>query len=349
MNKWMASLLAVAVGSVAGTVFACSKCSVGSPEPAQTYFGLNADPIGASAKTDAPKFLQALKDSGAGSVRIPVRWSQLEPQRGQWNFEAADAVLAGIPDDVEVLGVLMSVPAWANGTSSSADAAVRDATPAKNLEDWKNYVATTVKHCKSKIRHWEVWPGGNGDGFQPKSDVAAYVQILKAGYETAKQTDPGCIVILGGLDGDGVAANPLARHSAANFLESLYQAGAQKYFDACNIHPYVLPLEGAARMMELARDAEQVMAKYGDDDKPLYLTEVGSIARDGETQAAQSRLLEEVYQAARKDKQLCHVFWYSLHDDQRATESTMGLIATDWTRKPGFEAFVKAAHEKTIR
>ena len=40
---------------------------------------------------------------------------------------------------------------------------------------------------------------------------------------------------------NGIIANPWSDVKVENYLEDLYKAGAQPYFDVCNIHPYVAP------------------------------------------------------------------------------------------------------------
>ncbi|MGV3531657.1 MAG: hypothetical protein ACO1QR_04750, partial [Chthoniobacteraceae bacterium] len=87
---------------------------------ARTFYAVNADPLwdfnaAAGPASELPLFLAMLKKSQAGAVRIPVRWQVLEPKQGEWDFARMDEIIQSTPADVEVLGVLMSIPAWANG------------------------------------------------------------------------------------------------------------------------------------------------------------------------------------------------------------------------------------------
>src|SRR5205823_2043270 len=148
----------------------------------------------------------------------------------------------------------------------------------------------------------------------------AYFDVLKSSYEAIKAIDAKCLVLLGGLDSNGMTTAPLETLTAGpnpksrvdNFLVDLYEAGGGAYFDACNIHPYVQLVDGAPRVLQLAQDTIKVMTKYGDGEKPLYLTEVGVAGDSDETRAAQAQILSETFLVARKVKQICHVMWSSL-------------------------------------
>jgi polysaccharide biosynthesis protein PslG len=130
-----------------------------------------------------------------------------------------------------------------------------------------------------------------------------------------------------------------------NFLESLYQAGARPFFDVCNTHPYVLPEEGAGKMMAWTRDTLAVMARHGDGQKPLWLTEVGCGATTPAAETAQARLLTETFALARTEPRIQRVFWFTLRDTEKdvlGPESSMGLYKYRGTRKPAVDAFIEA-------
>ncbi|MEO8352642.1 MAG: glycosyl hydrolase, partial [Chthoniobacteraceae bacterium] len=177
---------------------------------------------------------------------------------------------------------------------------------------------------------------------RPRPDARAYTALLKVAYQAAKKADPSCVVVLGGLQMNGLLANPWSEVKVPNFLEDLYQAGARPYFDICNTHPYVLPAEGAARMMEMTQDTLALMARHGDAAKPLWITEAGCGAATVEDERAQARLLEETFELAGREPRIQRVFWFLLRDlekDVLGPESTMGLFKTNGGAKPALEAF----------
>lgn len=218
---------------------------------AASFFGINADPVwdfkaSDLAKSELPQFAEMLRETKCGAVRIPVRWHVVEPRQGEWDFAAIDRAVAAVPEGIEILAVLMSVPEWANGKEPGKVEGWFDAYPPRDLADWELAVAKIVARYKSRIKHWEIWNEQNGvDFYRPHPDARGYTKLLKTAYRAAKREDPQCVVVLGGLQMNGILANPWSPVKVPNFLEALYEAGAQPYFDVCNTHPYVLPEEGA--------------------------------------------------------------------------------------------------------
>jgi hypothetical protein len=318
----------------------------GQEKPAlrdRAFYGINADPVWSFKPEELPQFAEMLKKSACGAVRIPVRWLVLEPKKGEWDFSAVDRALLSIPVDVEILGTLMSVPEWASGVDPKKAEGWFDAYPPRDLADWQRAVSAIVTHYRPRIRHWEIWNEQNGvDFFRPRPDAVVYTALLKTAYQAAKEANPQCIVVLGGLQMNGIIANPWSEVKVTNYLEDLYKAGARPYFDVCNIHPYVLPEEGAERMMEQTEGTLEVMARYGDVEKPLWITEVGCGAKSPEAEQAQARLLRDTYELAAREPRIRKVYWFQLRDleqDLLGPESTMGLFKLNGVARPALEAF----------
>lgn len=339
-------LAGVAVGQAG---IASSRPASGPAKVPDRFYGINADLIYNFTPKEWPRLAAGLGEIGAGTLRMPVRWLLVEPGRGRWDYARLDAAVAAVPRDVEILAVLMSTPAWASGVDPTTAVGWYDAYPPKDVADWAVFVGKTVERYKHRIRHWEVWNEENGvDFYRPAPDVKGYVAMLDAAYRAAKKADPRCVVVLGGLQMNGIIASPWSPVKVSNYLEDLYRAGAGRYFDVCNVHPYVLPDEGAARMMALLKDTRAVMARYGDADKPLWLTEVGCGTNEHDTAAAQARLLTETYRLARTDSGIARVCWFTLRDLRKGVvgpEDTMGLFALDWRKKPAYEAYRGAVRE----
>ncbi len=316
-------------------------------EPAATrdrgFHGLNADPVWDFAPSELPRFTEMLKETNSGAVRIPIRWRVVEPKKGAWDFSAVDRAVQSIPEKVEILATLMSVPEWANGIDPKNAVGWFDAYPPRDLADWERAVSAIVTHYRHRIRHWEIWNEQNGvDFYRPHPDARAYTELLKIAHRAAKQADPHCLVVLGGLQMNGILANPWSEVKVPHFLEDLYRAGAGPYFDICNTHPYVLPAEGAGRMIALTRDTLAIMDRYGDGTKPLWITEVGCGATSGEAEQDQARLLRDTFAMASQEPRIQKVFWFLLRDmakDLLGPESSMGLFRHDGTPRPALEAF----------
>ncbi len=311
-----------------------------------TFYGINDDPFWNYKASDIPEFIEMLKQTHCGSIRIPIRWRIVEKTKGNWDFSAIDRVIEMIPDDIQILGTLMSIPEWANGIDPEKAEGWFDVYPPKDISDWENYVSKIVGKYKHRIKHWEIWNEENGiDFYRPQPDAKAYTELLKVAYKSAKAVDPECVVVLGGLQMNGIIPNPWSSVKVSDYLEDLYRAGAGQFFDVCNIHPYVLPSEGADYMMRLVQDALSLMARYGDPEKPLWITEVGCGVTSQHDEEAQAQLLADTFERTAKEPRIKCVFWFLLRDMQNdllGPEGSMGLFSYQGRPKPALQAFADA-------
>jgi GH35 family endo-1,4-beta-xylanase len=322
--------------------------------PDATFYGINEDPVwnfkAKDTNTDElSQFAEMLKQTHCGAIRIPIRWRIVEPTKGNWDFSAIDRVVNMIPDDIQILATLMSIPEWANGMNPAKTEGWFDVYPPKDISDWEHYVSQTVQKYKHRIKHWEIWNEENGvDFYRPLPEAKAYTELLKVAYKSAKTADPDCVVVLGGLQMNGIIPNPWSNVKTSNYLEDLYKAGAKQFFDVCNIHPYALPSEGADYMMKMTKDTLSLMSQYGDSEKPLWITEVGCGATSQDAEEIQAKLLAYTFEAASKEPQIKRVFWFLLRDMQNdllGPEGSMGLFSYQGRPKPAFQAFLSAAEK----
>ncbi len=308
-------------------------------------FGVNHDFVWTKDE-DIPALIQAMKDAHVQIVRVPIRWTVVEPEKGKWDFAKADRVIRDITAaKIEVLALLMSVPAWSSGVDRKNEQGFWDCYPPKDISDYQHYVRRVVDRYKDRVRFWEVWNEENGsDFYRPIPDSGEYVWILKAAYETIKSSDPRATVVLGGLQMNGIIPNPWLPIKTPNFLQKIYHAGGMPYFDVVNIHPYVLPNqnEGPGYCAKLVRDTVEVMKRNGDAEKPLWITEIGCATGNGVTEEMQAEHLEGIYRELGKIPEVKAVYWFTLRDYPASIcggEDSMGMITTDGRRKPAFEVF----------
>ena len=197
---------------------------------------------------------------------VHTSWEAVEPENGKWAFDTLDAQMAYLESQhIEFGGILAGNPQWSAKGGRGL--------PMNNLEGWSNYVFETVKHCKGRIKNWEVW-NEPPNGTAPNQTAADYGKLVTAAYDAAKAADPDCKI--------GIAAKSVA----INYLDQAIASGAKGHFDYITLHPYetagctisrpgteriYLQIHETLRKMLLARDPAKV-------DCPVIFTELGFAA-----------------------------------------------------------------------
>lgn len=202
----------------------------------------------------AQEELKLMRQAGITYIRTDFDWARVETKPGQWNYIHLDETVQWAQEaGIKVLPIL--------------DYDVKWATPAyQHLDLWTAYVRNVVTRYKDRVRVWEVWNEQNShDMWRDKVSAANYVTLLRATYQTIKEIDSELTVLFG-----GTAGVPM------EFIEGAYQAGAKDCFDAMNIHPYCYPtLPESAGFSNNIRQVRELMTRYGDADKPMWITEIG--------------------------------------------------------------------------
>jgi len=222
-------------------------------QPAASPYGVCAHVTrGGESQIQTNEF-RLMQEAGIAWARSDFDWSGIQrTPGGEWNFSALDAVIA----NAEKAGVQM-LPILGYNVSFASPSC-------KNLDRWTNYVHAIASRYRSRLPVLEVWNEENIPGFWKDPDATNHLALLRATYETVKAVDPGLSVAVGGFAG-----------VPTNFIERLYQAGAKSCFDIMNIHPYGQPSAPESYLEERFAGLKAVMAKYGDADKPLWITEIG--------------------------------------------------------------------------
>jgi len=154
----------------------------------------------------------------------------------------------------------------------------RAALDANNIDAWGAWVRSTVATYKDYVKVWEVWnePDLN-TGFGPLNtvgNVTKYVEWLKVAYQNAKAEDYSCTVLGGSLSS--------IRPATLDWLNSMYDLGAQNYMDALSVHAYSgtaspLPYNQATdgKAFWKVQNARDIMVQRGDGNKKIWITEMG--------------------------------------------------------------------------
>ena len=324
--------------------------------------GTVADLTWGVSRAEMDRTIAAMRDAGITWVRANQNWAAAEPDvksvlNQGWLAEIDYAVSrAGAAGMQVLMPISDGVPYWASADPAKyVDAAgVRHWNKLwrpTNVSDYASFASVMVNRYKSLgVRTWEVWNEENTSYFWPSGPSATeYTALLSAAYPAIKAADPTAKVILGGLSKNDY-----------DYIDALYAAGAGKYFDAANVHPYTGAVDptwcwNQAGTTRYAKDAfcgiEEVyrsMVANGDSAKSIWLTEFGwstTTAAYGVSEATQATFLTAaVTKIQTSYPYVTHAFWYNfrntfyLNDNPTDIEANWGLLRTDYSAKPALAA-----------
>jgi hypothetical protein len=258
-----------------------------------------------------------------GSYRILLNktaWSLLNPSEGNYDWRVLDWLLTtlkaqGVDD---VIFTFIRVPSWASSKPDAecakprlAKAGIRQpekagscAPPADLNPDgsgsdkhWKDFVSAIVSHAKNSngahIKYWEIWNEPN----HPTFWIGTFPQMVRMSRDAA--------AIIKGIDPQAVIVSPPvgADSTGLSWLDGFLAAGGGDSADVIAFHGYLgtgklraYPAQGLMTAVERYR---QVLAQYGQNNKPLWNTEAswGDAALKGfdQDQDFQAAFLAQFY------------------------------------------------------
>ena len=305
-----------------------------------------------ATEAEVDRQLDMIQSMGVQNLRIGLYWAEIEAPQGEFDWERADYIInSAYERGMGVLATLNETPAW-----------VPDALPLSGMPDpelYADYVAEVVTRYDGKISAIEIWNEPNAAFFLSPVDPAGYTAMLKAAHDRiAALEDSGelqnPVTIVAGVLGSGrtvpgVTMNPIA------YLEGMYEAGAQGYFDALSYHPYKYDVKFSeqtgsdmALLQMIAMRA--VMRANGDEDVKIWATEYGvpTSPRQGPldivwSEEHQAEFIEDFLNnwgnrlLTGEDREITGpIFIYSTRDIETGAASdgnNFGVFRTDWTAK----------------
>jgi hypothetical protein len=209
-------------------------------------------------------------------------WAEIEPEPGQFRWEKYDAIVALCEAyGVQVVARLDAAPSWARGK------ATMPGRPPQDYDLYGDFVYRFVERYRGRVRYVQIWNEPNlyiEWGNRPV-DPVGYVDLLRVGYQRAKEADPNVYVLSAPLAITLGEPHPEPGKWRAmrdlQFLEEMYQAGAAPYFDLLSANVFGMdrppedpPSPGTLNFRRIALQRE-VMERYGDWDKPIWFNEYG--------------------------------------------------------------------------
>jgi hypothetical protein len=177
---------------------------------------------------------------------------------------------------LQVIARLDTSPPWARTGNDWMN------TPPANLDDYGDFVETVARRYRGRVRYYQIWnePNLHIEWGQQPVDAAAYVRLLKVGYERIKRADPDAMVLAASLsptiEESDKALNELV------YLQRMYDTGAAAYFDIMSVQAYGLRNGPDDRRLDLGDVnfsrpmlVRELMVRNGDGAKAIWASEVG--------------------------------------------------------------------------
>jgi hypothetical protein len=274
------------------------------PIPAARPIKMNSPEYGVQAflwwrPETAERDLTLIQYGGFSWVKQQFAWRDIESAgKGKFDWSHADtAVYLSNVKNISVLARIDNAPDWA--APGCFDTAKKQMGPAKNMQDWLDFLTAFVTRYKGRIRAYEIWnePNLSREWCGRPPNPVEYVALLKASYEKIKAIAPNAIIVSAGLT--PTSANNDTAMPDATFVGKMYDAmrnNSTGYFDALGVHApgYKAPPEmspddvvknpaynngepvtGRVYCFRHVEDIRKIMEQRGDTNKQIVILEFG--------------------------------------------------------------------------
>jgi hypothetical protein len=169
-------------------------------------------------------------------IKQQVRWEDIEPQPGQYNWAELDVSLALAKEyGIKVLLSVVTAPEWAREPGNQR---LDEVGPPGDPNTFANFLTVLLYRYPGQVHAVEVWNEMNIDREWASIyglNAQKYVELLRTANLAIKAVDPGIIVVSGALSptgwNDGVAA-----YDDFVYFDMLVQAGMLDWADCVGAH-----------------------------------------------------------------------------------------------------------------
>ncbi|MCS6829354.1 MAG: cellulase family glycosylhydrolase [bacterium] len=195
------------------TVYATPR---GVPEPVIPLpFGVNIHFTRASERE-----LNLLAEGGFRFVRMDFTWSEIEKQKGVYDFSQYDVLVRDMTErGIRILFILdYGNPLYDEGKAPYTD---------EGRAAFARFAEAGVKRYAGKGILWEIWNEPNIFFWQPKPNVEDYAKLAHVVIDTIRRVAPDELIVA-----------PASSGFPWDFMETLGQRGVLAKLDAITVHPY---------------------------------------------------------------------------------------------------------------
>ena len=179
--------------------------------------------------------LDQVQQLGMGWIKQQINWKDLEPVKGQPNWDALDQIFAKTSAHrIKVLVSITDAPDWSRSVTAPGKTG-----PPDNPQDLVNYVTALVQRYKGAVHAIEVWnePNLADRGWYAPGGLSAqaYVNLLTPTAQAIHQVDPNVIIISAALAPTGGDGGVTALDDF-EYLRQMIAAGMLDQVDCVGTH-----------------------------------------------------------------------------------------------------------------
>jgi len=191
--------------------------------------------IQTQAHVNTEQTLDQVQQLGMNWIKQQINWKDLEPVRGQPNWDALDMIFAATTQrNIKVLVSVTDAPDWARSMTCGGLNG-----PPDDPQDFVNYVTALLRRYPGAIHAIEVWnePNLSERGWCAPGGLSAqgYIDLLIPVSTAVRQIDPGVIIISAAPAPTGVDDGQIAIDDF-NYTRQLVSLGMLNYVDCVGAH-----------------------------------------------------------------------------------------------------------------
>ncbi|MFF2350884.1 BTAD domain-containing putative transcriptional regulator [Kitasatospora sp. NPDC058115] len=174
----------------------------------------------------------AMPSFRVGAVRLwdsRTRWTNVEPRRGEFDWEILDRLVAGAGEErLPVLYTMGGTPGWAapDAPRMAYDDGSRTGPPA-DPADWDEYVRRVAERYRGRIDAYELWNTANSPRFYT-GDPQTLAALTERAARIIKAADPSATVVCPSM-------GELWDETPRRFLADFAAAGGYRHCDAAGV------------------------------------------------------------------------------------------------------------------
>ena len=320
-----------------------------------------------------PSETYQMRDGGIESVRFWIPWSEVEAERGKFEWRDVDDTVRKIARaGLTPLPFLFGTPAWAAKVDGYQCAFWECASFGPASPETRAAFARFSRRAVQRygpdgvfwrtnwwlpyrpIRVWQLWNEPNLLSFwRPAVYPSGYAELVRVAAEEIHDEDPDAEVVLGGLSGNRTTSK---RISTTAFLKYFYATpGIASSFEGIALHPYDANRRGVFKQI----DSGLKVAMENDPDFDLWITELGWASRGAghwvliKSLKGQARMLRRVFGRLirrAQDWDLRGIYWYAWRDTEVGKAvcgwcGAAGLVDRNGVPKPAFAELEQLARQ----